>query len=85
MASSISRLTVDQFILECSELSIRLDSVNRRAGDETVVSAFRRGWSEYDSLVRRRDELEISRTDAPLIQLMLDGLRARLQHLTKDA
>ena len=83
MPSEIARFAVNQFILDCSELSLRLGSVSTRDGYMASVSAFERGRLDYGLLLRKRDALPMTNADAPLDQVVLDGLHARLRFLER--
>jgi hypothetical protein len=83
MQSEIARFAVNQFIVECSELSLHLDSVRSCDGDMAFVSAFERARLDYYRLLHKRDALPMTDADAPLVQVTLDGLLARLRFLER--
>jgi hypothetical protein len=85
MESEIATFAVNQFILECGELARRLDSVNTRDGQSAMSSTVEKGRDDYDQLLRTRDALPTTSIDAPFLQLILDGLLARLQFLERRA
>lgn len=78
-------LTVEQFILQCSEISRHLDAISTRDDRRAIALALEQGRKDYESLRRQRDALLLAASEAPLIQIMLDGLLARLKFLEKQA
>ena len=79
------RAAVNEFILECSEISRRLDAISTRDDRRGRVVALELGRREYGRLETRRAMLAMTAAEARLVQIMLDGLLARLKFLEKRA
>jgi hypothetical protein len=79
-----STLAINQFIIDCSELARKLDSVGSRDGKDTVNLTLGECRIEYVELQKRRDEMFMAACDLPIIQIMLDGLLARLSFLERN-
>jgi hypothetical protein len=75
--------SVNQFILECSEAASRLDRVSTRDAKAVFAAALALAKQEYRALLQQRDLLPLTPQDAPLVQIMLDNLKARLKFLEK--
>jgi hypothetical protein len=85
MPNESSRFAVNDFILDCSEVSLRLESIGPRDDRVAMVSALERGRIDYQMLLRRLHLLPMTIADAPLVQVMLDGLLARLNCLERKS
>jgi hypothetical protein len=78
-------LSVDEFLVNCSAIESRLDEVGARDGPVLIATVVVLAQQEYRSLLERRELLPTAQRNAPLIQFMLDSLRARLKFLEKFA
>jgi len=74
---------VDDFLVECAEIAMRLDLVGIRDDRGTIATALAQGRSDYDRLVRRQHALWMTNSEASLIQKMMDRVLARLRFLEK--
>jgi hypothetical protein len=84
MPGTTTPVAINQFILDCTDASNRLDLISR-ADRVTAAAGLERGQLDYAILLRRRNLMTVSVRDAALIQVMLDGLRARLKFLERRA
>jgi hypothetical protein len=84
MQQDTTYISVNQFILDCTDVSSRLDSVPR-ADRVAIAEALEKGHLDYAVLLYRRRLMSVSTQDAALIQVILDGLRARLKFLERRA
>ena len=85
MQTPASPLSVNEFILECSELWLRLDPASNRLGQQIVVLSLDSALRSYEMLLRKRVALPTTPDDAPLVSDVLDGLLERLQLLGAHA
>jgi hypothetical protein len=82
MPGTASVISVNQLILDCAELSRRLEAIHQEnlcffaSGLEGVCV-------DFELLLQRRNALLLAAEDTGLIQIMLDGLRARLRSLER--
>lgn len=80
-----SNLTVEQLIGECTELSRQLDSIGSRDDRAMIALTLEQGWKSYRNLRTSGDALSMTASEVALVQIMLDGLLARLKFLEKRA
>lgn len=85
MSNISARIAVDQFILDCSLMSLRLEWLRETGDEPPFAGSVEAAREEYEILLRRGDSLPAVRSDWPLIRLMLDVLRARLNYLERRA
>jgi hypothetical protein len=78
-----SILVVNQFIIDCGELARELDSVGVRDGRDAIHSTLAKCRIDYLKLLQKRDEMFMTPCELPIIQMMLDGLLARLSFLER--
>lgn len=78
-------LTVEQYILECGELSRQLDAIGSRDDRRAIAVALEQGRKDYDSLRKKGDTIAMTASEASLARIMLDGVLARLKFLEKRA
>jgi hypothetical protein len=70
MQSKAARIAVEQFILDCSEVSLRINSIGSTDGRAALVSALDPGRLEYEELLRRADALTMTIADRQLVQVI---------------
>jgi hypothetical protein len=83
MEKTSTAITLFQFLNDCAEVAAKLDRVGSRDGRVMLLAALTMARTEYDSLLKRRDTLPPAVGHAPLIQIKLDNLLARLKFLEK--
>jgi hypothetical protein len=81
LTSDDPRAAVTEFILECSRVSSRIDSVSTHDPRAAIALTLAQAQNDYDRLLRTRDLLFLTRPEASLIEGMLDRLMARLRFL----
>jgi hypothetical protein len=82
MPMTAVKFSVNQLILDCADLAIRLDAM-RDEGPAAVPAAIESACVEYQRLLLRRNALPAAATDVGLVQFMLDSLRVRLSSLER--
>jgi hypothetical protein len=85
MSSENPRTAVNEFILDCSEVSSRLDAVSTHDHRTAIAHVLGQARNDYKRLLFTRDMLFMTRTEASIIEIMLDRLLARLKFLEKRA
>ena len=70
------------FVLDASRVSGDLDQVSRRDGPAACAQAVEKGKHAYEELLARQGSLVLPPADSAHIQLILDGIRARLKFLS---
>lgn len=73
---------INQFVLDASRISSDLDKVSRRDGRATCALAVETGMQAYVELLQRQDSLKLAPADAAHLEIILDGIRARLKFLS---
>jgi len=73
---------INQFVRDASRISSDLDQVSRRDGREVCALAAETGAQAYAELLQRQDSLQLTRADAAYLEILLDGIRARLKFLS---
>jgi hypothetical protein len=73
---------INQFVLDASRLSSELDKVSRRDHPALRAEAVRTGTGAYQELLERQYSLALTPADTSHIQIILDGIRARLRFLS---
>ena len=73
---------INQFVLDASRVSTELDKISRRDHPEVRAAAVTTGTSAYRELLERQYSLALSPADTSHIQIILDGIRARLRFLS---
>ena len=73
---------IKAFVLDASRVSGELDKVGRRDGPAACAEALATGRQAYDELLARHESLVLPPADSAHIQLILDGIRARLRFLS---
>jgi hypothetical protein len=84
MQSVPAGFVLDQLIVDCAEVALRLELVSR-ANLTAAASGYEKGCRDYQMLLRRRDGLSIPLEQAGLVQIMLDRICARLKFLERRA
>ena len=74
--------TIKAFVRDASRVSGELDKVGRRDGPAACAEAFETGQRAYEELLARQESLVLPPADIVHIQLILDGIRARLRFLS---
>lgn len=72
---------VEQFILDCVDLTSSLDSLDIRDYSLYVIATVLSTQTQYHALLLRRQNLSPSIAEEAWIDFMLDSLRARLRSL----
>jgi hypothetical protein len=85
MQQTPTTIAVDLFILDGRKIALRLDSVSTRDSRETLLAEVGAGQVAYRALLKRREAMTVSSPNESLIQMMLDGLAARLRFLESRA
>ena len=78
-------LSVEPFILECSELARQLDSLSSREDRRAIALALEQGRKDYENLRRKGDAMPMTASETALARIMLDVLMARPKFLEKRA
>ncbi|HEV2279984.1 MAG TPA: hypothetical protein VGS02_17525 [Acidobacteriaceae bacterium] len=73
---------IKAFVRDASRVSGELDKVGRRDGPAACAEAFETGQRAYEELLARHESLVLPPADNAHIQLILDGIRARLRFLS---
>lgn len=73
---------IKTFVLDASRVSGDLDKVSRRDGPAACAQALETGRQAYEELLARQTSLVLPPADSIHIQLILDGIRARLRFLS---
>jgi hypothetical protein len=73
---------INQFALDASRISGELDKITRRDPAEVRAAAVQTGRQGYEELLERQYSLALSPADTSYIQIILDGIRARLRFLS---
>jgi hypothetical protein len=81
MENTPAAVVLGQFVHNCAQLTAQLDSVGSRDGRVLLAAALITGEKGYRSLLMQRDELPLTVARAPLVQVLLDNLLARLKFL----
>lgn len=76
------REKINQFVLDASRLSTELDKLSRRDHPDVRAAAVKNGTDTYHELLERQFSLALTPADTSHIQLILDGIRARLRFLS---
>lgn len=73
---------INQFALDASRISSELDKLTRRDPLEVRAAAVQTGRQAYEELLERQYSLALSPADTSYIQIILDGIKARLRFLS---
>jgi hypothetical protein len=73
---------INQFVLDASRISSELDKLSRRDRPEVLAAAVQSGTRAYEELLERQYSLALSPADTSYLQIILDGIRARLRFLS---
>lgn len=73
---------INQFVFDASRISSDLDRVSRRDGPAVCGLAVETGQRAYEELLARHGSLVLPPADSAHIQIILDGIRARLRFLS---
>lgn len=79
---SAEHTTLNQFILDATDAGVRLDRVSTKDDRQTIILALKRGREEFAALLHRRESLPNG--EVALVQVVLDGLHARLKFLERQ-
>ena len=74
---------VKQFILDATDIAVRLDGVSTRHDKATFALTLQRGQADYEALLKRRESLPLLPEDAAIVDFLLDGIQARLKFMGK--
>lgn len=72
---------INQFVLDASRVSGDLDRISVRDRPEVRALAVKTGADAYAELVERQRSLALTYSDARHLQIIMDGIRARLKFL----
>lgn len=73
---------INQFALDASRIASELDKLTRRDPPELRAAAVQTGRQAYQELLERQYSLALSPADTSYIQMILDGIKARLRFLS---
>ena len=73
-------ISVNQFILDATEVAARLDAISRDDDRAVIVPIVQRAKEDYAALMKRRDALP---GEIAVLDILLDKLRARLKFFEK--
>jgi hypothetical protein len=74
-------IAVNQFILVATEAAARLHEVSSQRNRDVAIRALQKGREDYAALLTRRDDLRVRSGDTSVVDVLLDGVEARMKFL----
>jgi len=82
--SASTRQRVNQYVADICRLTSQLGAVSKRDPAETRSAAVEKARATYEELLTRKNTFQIPRDEIPMVEAMLERLKAQLQFLSRD-
>jgi len=82
--SASTRQRVNQYVADICRLTSQLGAVSKRDPAETRSAAVEKARAIYEELLTRKNTFQIPRDEIPMVEAMLDRIKAQLKFLSRD-
>jgi hypothetical protein len=79
-----TRQRVNQYVADICRFTSQLGSVSKRDSAETRSAAVEKARAVYEELLTRKETLPIPREEIPMVEAMLERIKAQLKFLSRD-
>jgi hypothetical protein len=82
--SASTRQRVNQYVADICRLTSQLGAVSKRDPAEIRSAAVEKARAIYEELLTRKSTFQIPRDEKPMVEAMLERIKAQLKFLSRD-